>query len=154
MRLSFAQASALKNSVVDDYRHVRAWDSSTGRPHWQAPGALHYVLSDPPQTSYEFSPGCGRRPLIAAASNTAVARIERSAKELRAFRHGNACPATGRRAGACPDWAVDHVEPLCSGGEDKAANMQWISGPDHRFKTLVDVRECRKLRRLATTPAR
>jgi hypothetical protein len=31
--------------------------------------------------------------------------------------------------------------------------MQWIENPDHLFKTLVDVRECRKLRRLANTPA-
>lgn len=32
--------------------------------------------------------------------------------------------------------------------------MQWIEDPDHRFKTLVDVRECRKLRRMAAQPAR
>jgi hypothetical protein len=31
--------------------------------------------------------------------------------------------------------------------------MQWIANDDHRFKTLVDVRECRKLRKLANTPA-
>jgi hypothetical protein len=31
--------------------------------------------------------------------------------------------------------------------------MQWIENPDHRFKTLIDVRECAKLRRLAAKPA-
>lgn len=48
---------------------------------------------------------------------------------------------------------MDHVRPLCAGGEDKPANMQWIENPDHRFKTLVDVKECRKLARMAKTPA-
>lgn len=79
--------------------------------------------------------------------------IERSPAEVRAFRAENPCPATGRRSGACSGWAVDHVRPLCAGGEDKPANMQWIEDRDHRFKTLVDVRECRKLKRMANTPA-
>ena len=33
----------------------------------------------------------------------------------------------GRSQG--PGWAVDHVKPLCAGGEDKPANMQWIDRP-------------------------
>ena len=80
--------------------------------------------------------------------------IQRSQAEVRAFRAENPCPATGRRSGPCKGWAVDHVRPLCAGGEDKPSNMQWIENPDHRFKTLVDVRECRKLARMARTPAR
>jgi len=43
---------------------------------------------------------------------------------------------------------------LCAGGEDKPTNMQWIEDPDHRFKTLVDLRECRKMKKMAGTPAR
>jgi len=84
----------------------------------------------------------------------AADRIERSAAEIRAFRAENPCPATGRRAGACPGWQVDHSIPLCAGGEDKHTNMAWLSVEDHRFKTVVDARECRKLRRMATTPAK
>lgn len=80
--------------------------------------------------------------------------IQRSAAEVRAFRAEHPCPATGQHRGACPGWDVDHVRPLCAGGEDRPGNMQWISDEDHRFKTLVDVRECRKLRRLAERPAR
>lgn len=80
--------------------------------------------------------------------------IQRSAAEVRAFRAEHPCPATGRTRGACPGWAVDHILPLCAGGQDRPANMQWISEADHRFKTLVDVRECRKLRRLAERPAK
>lgn len=33
---------------------------------------------------------------------------------------------------------------LCAGGADRPSNMQWITREDHRFKTLVDVKECRK----------
>lgn len=77
----------------------------------------------------------------------------RSQAEVRAFRAENPCPATGRRSGACPGWQVDHIRPLCAGGLDKPSNMQWIAVDDHRFKTHVDVRECRKLRRAASTPA-
>lgn len=58
-----------------------------------------------------------------------------------------ACPATGLHRGACPGWQVDHIVALCAGGPDKRANMQWINLDDHRFKTYVDVRECRKVRR-------
>lgn len=79
--------------------------------------------------------------------------IERSASAVREFRRAEACPMTGLHRGACPGWAVDHIRPLCAGGIDAPENLQWISNADHRFKTLVDVRECRRLRRLAATPA-
>lgn len=92
--------------------------------------------------------------LLALALSAQAQPIQRAAAEVRAFRAENPCPATGRARGACPGWAVDHVRPLCAGGEDRPGNMQWISDEDHRFKTLIDVRECRKLRRLAETPAR
>lgn len=92
--------------------------------------------------------------LVVVALAAEAQPIQRSAAEVRAFRAESPCPATGRTRGACPGFAVDHVRPLCSGGEDKPANMQWISEADHRFKTLVDVMECRKLRRLAEREAR
>jgi hypothetical protein len=49
---------------------------------------------------------------------------------------------------------VDHKGALCAGWPDTRENMQWITNEDHRFKTFIDVRECRKLRRLANTPAK
>ncbi len=76
----------------------------------------------------------------------ADARIPRDRAEVRAFRMENACPSTGLFRGACPGFEVDHVLALCAGGADKRANMQWLSKEDHRFKTLVDVRECRRYR--------
>lgn len=73
--------------------------------------------------------------------------ITRSRSEVRAFRADHPCPATGKTRGACPGWHVDHITALCAGGADKPWNMQWITREDHRFKTLVDVRECRKAKR-------
>lgn len=92
--------------------------------------------------------------LLAWPGGAALAQpIERSAAAVREFRRAEVCPVTGLHRGACRGWAVDHIRPLCAGGVDAPVNMQWISDVDHRFKTLVDVRECRRLRRLAATPA-
>lgn len=81
-------------------------------------------------------------------------RIVRSAAEVLSFKRHNPCPSTGARRGACPGYQVDHTISLCAGGEDKARNMAWLSAEDHAFKTRIDLRECRKLRRMAETPAR
>lgn len=91
--------------------------------------------------------------LLALTSFDATARIDRDRAQVRAFRAENPCPATGRTRGACPGYHVDHITPLCAGGADRPANMQWITREDHRFKTLVDVKECRKLERAARRPA-
>lgn len=74
----------------------------------------------------------------------AEARIPRDRAQVRAFRAEHPCPATDRTRGACPGWQVDHVVPLCAGGADHPSNMQWITQADHRLKTFVDVRECRR----------
>ncbi len=79
--------------------------------------------------------------------------IERSQAEVRQFRAAHACPATGLHRGRCDGWQVDHTVPLCAGGRDAQDNMAWLTVADHRFKTFVDVRECRKLRRMAARPA-
>ena len=71
----------------------------------------------------------------------------RSQAEVRAFRAAHPCPATGRARGACTGWEVDHIRPLCAGGPDHRSNLQWIRKEDHRFKTFVDVRECRRMGR-------
>lgn len=87
------------------------------------------------------------------AATPAEAQIKRDRAQVRAFRAENPCPATGRTRGACPGYHVDHITPLCAGGADRPDNMQWITREDHRFKTLVDVKECRKLERAARRPA-
>lgn len=72
----------------------------------------------------------------------------RSAAQVYRFRQMEPCPATGQTRGACPGWQVDHINPLCAGGADHPRNFQWITVLDHRFKTFVDVRECRKQRKV------
>ena len=82
----------------------------------------------------------------------AEARTERSAAQVLSFKRHNPCPATQLRRGACPGWQVDHVQPLCSGGPDTVANMQWLSIEEHRVKTRQDVRVCRYLRKINVHP--
>lgn len=60
--------------------------------------------------------------------------IIRDWKVLRDFRSLYACPSTGRKTGACPNWSVDHVIPLVCGGCDATFNAQFLpnaikSGP-------------------------
>lgn len=74
----------------------------------------------------------------------AAAAADSDRAQVRAFRAEHPCPATGLKRGACPGWQVDHIIPLCAGGEDRPGNMHWLAVDDHRFKTLVDVRECRR----------
>lgn len=85
--------------------------------------------------------------VLVLVSLDAPARIERDRAQVRSFRAEHACPSTGQHRGACPGYHVDHITPLCAGGPDSPDNMQWITKEDHRFKTLVDVKECRKMRR-------
>lgn len=96
----------------------------------------------------------GRRLILAAAIAATTlftaeidAKTTRSPAQVRAFRQFNPCPATGKTRGACPGWHVDHIIALCAGGQDAPQNMQWITREDHRFKTMVDVKECAKQRR-------
>lgn len=95
------------------------------------------------------------RLLLAAVVCTLVApateaRTERDRAQVRTFRAENPCPATGRTRGPCAGWEIDHAVPLCAGGADHPSNLQWLRKEDHRFKTLVDVKECRKKRKKET----
>lgn len=86
--------------------------------------------------------------VLITASSTANAR---SAAQVNRFRQLAPCPVTGLSKGTCPGWQVDHITPLCAGGADHPSNLQWITLADHRFKTFIDVRECRKRRRHTRT---
>jgi hypothetical protein len=74
-------------------------------------------------------------------------KIKRSAKAKREFQASNPCPRNGATRGRCPGHDIDHIKPLCAGGEDTPANMQWLSLEKHREKTRVDLFECRTLRK-------
>jgi hypothetical protein len=70
----------------------------------------------------------------------------RNPETPRAFQRAVPCPATGLRYGACPGWERDHVKPLCAGGPDTVANMQWLTKEQHARKTRLDVQRCRYFR--------
>lgn len=61
------------------------------------------------------------------------------------FQRLHPCPSTGRAAGACPGWQVDHREALVCGGRDELANLQWLQVLEHRAKTRVEVKLCRSM---------
>jgi hypothetical protein len=73
----------------------------------------------------------------AALSSAAAARDPAVARD---FQRLHPCPATGKTSGACPGWVRDHVIPLCKGGPDTVANMQWQTVEDAKAK---DKWECK-----------
>lgn len=74
-------------------------------------------------------------------------KAQRSAKAKREFQASNPCPRNGATRGRCPGHDIDHIKPLCAGGADTPANMQWLTLEKHREKTRLDLFECRTLRR-------
>lgn len=70
----------------------------------------------------------------------------RSAAEILAFKRENPCPATGERRGGCPEWVIDHVQPLCAGGPDHRSNMQWQTVKDAKRKDVDERKLCRSLK--------
>lgn len=52
--------------------------------------------------------------------------IKRSRAALREFSRNFPCPSTLNPSASCPNWAVDHVIPLSSGGCDTPVNMAWM----------------------------
>ena len=63
------------------------------------------------------------------------AKIPRDPAQVRAFKQQNACPATGKIQDKCPGYVVDHIIPLCAGGDDAPSNMQW---QDYKTSLLKD----------------
>lgn len=72
--------------------------------------------------------------------------VKRNQAQRAAFERVNPCPATGRTHGACPGYVVDHIRPLCAGGLDRPANMQWQTRGEAKAKNRIELAECRKLR--------
>jgi hypothetical protein len=82
-------------------------------------------------------------------------RYHRSAKATRTFQATHPCPSTGwtkpTRVGGhtiiCPGYVIDHVWPLCAGGADDPANMQWQTVAAAERKDVWEHRVCAERRR-------
>lgn len=81
--------------------------------------------------------------LLVATSTLAVAG-ERSRSVRAEFVRANPCSATGRAAGGCPGWVVDHVVPRACGGVDYKDNMAWQTKADAAAKDRVERQGCHK----------
>lgn len=88
--------------------------------------------------------------LLLAIGVHATAGEPRSASALLAFKRANPCPSTGERRGACPGHVIDHVVPLCAGGEDHPRNMQWQTITAAKRKDVEERRQCRAMKRQKT----
>ena len=89
------------------------------------------------------------RTLIIAALLMSIAdAAARDPAQVRAFRKENPCPATGKVAGACPGYVVDHIVPLCSDGADHPNNMIWQTRAESLEKDRTEWALCRWIHRL------
>lgn len=87
----------------------------------------------------------------ALLSSLAIAAERRSSVRGEFQRH-HPCPATGERRGACPGHVLDHVRPLCAGGLDHVANLQWQTVAEGKRKDRIEARECAAYRRKHAAP--
>jgi hypothetical protein len=69
------------------------------------------------------------------------------------FHRAHPCPSTGATRGACPGHVVDHVTPLCAGGPDHPANMQWQTVADAKTKDRGERRLCKRTFAVPTSPS-
>jgi hypothetical protein len=70
--------------------------------------------------------------------------IARSRKAVAEFKRLHPCPNTGFSTGACPDYVIDHIQPLCACGHDTPANMQWQTVADAKLKDRDERKMCRR----------
>lgn len=76
----------------------------------------------------------------------ALSAQARDPAQVRAFRATHPCPATGKTAGTCPGWVVDHGVPLCASGADAPWNMHWQTLAESRLKDAQERALCARLK--------
>lgn len=79
-----------------------------------------------------------------------AAKKHTSTTEKRHFAAAHPCPGTGKPVPSCPGYVLDHVVPLCAGGEDKATNMQWQEVGPASYKDKIEWAYCRCLKKHGT----
>ena len=69
---------------------------------------------------------------------------ERDARQRELFVKKYACPVNGKHLEPCPGWVVGYVKPLCAGGADRIANMQWQTVATAKRKEREAQKMCAK----------
>lgn len=85
--------------------------------------------------------------LVFGWANLNADALPRSRTARTDFQRTHPCPATGAQRGACRGYVIDHIMPLCAGGEDAPSNMQWQTVDDGKIKDAHERRLCRNLKR-------
>jgi hypothetical protein len=85
--------------------------------------------------------------LLVGLAGSAEARCARSHAVRAAFQRLHPCPSTGQTVGACPGYVFDHIVPLCAGGADSVANLQYQTIAAGKIKDRAERALCRKLGR-------
>ena len=89
----------------------------------------------------------GRRLLLLGAAAAIFAAGEAAAGPRRRSAARRAFLRQSGYPGGRPGYVVDHIEPLCAGGLDGPANMQWLTIGEARAKDQVERARCRRARR-------
>jgi hypothetical protein len=71
-----------------------------------------------------------------------MGEVKRDPHQVVLFRKDNPCPSTGHTIGACPNYVVDHIVPLCWGGADSPNNMAWEKQADSYKKDVFERQAC------------
>lgn len=83
---------------------------------------------------------------LALVHPVSLAKQSRSNAARLAFVHSSPCPATGQPKLPCHGYVIDHIQPLCAGGEDHPRNMQWQTIAESKTKDQQEIRMCTRLR--------
>jgi hypothetical protein len=85
--------------------------------------------------------------VLAATFALPAGSAKRDSKARAEFKRAHPCPATGQARGACPGYVVDHIRPICAGGPDTPANVQWQTVAEAKAKDQLERQECNAYRR-------
>jgi hypothetical protein len=75
-----------------------------------------------------------------SSATSGIAKEHRSSSVKHEFQREQPCPSTGKPVGACSGYVKDHVVPLCKGGPDTTANLQWQTTAEGKAKDRVECR--------------
>lgn len=79
-------------------------------------------------------------------ATSSEAKQHRSQAARHAFVKSHPCPANDLPRLPCIGYIIDHVIPLCAGGEDAPSNMQWQTIEDAKEKDKGERKQCAYIR--------